>query len=488
MTRRARMDENRAVRLVLALFALVAAAWFATSAAAGDWLLFGFDPARSNAPAGATGITAANVGSLVRQQVKLPNPADSSAAYLHGVRIDGATHDAFFVTTSYGRLLAVDADTGNVLWQFVPRGIGSFEHTAQITESSPLVDPDRVWIYTASPDGKIHKVSVADGSETTAGGWPVVVTLDPTHEKVASALNESGSLLLVAVGSYFGFAPYQGHVVSIDRQTGRIVHVFNASCSNRTMLLDPTSCPISGPGMWARSGVVVEPSGRLLVATANGLWNGKTAWADSVLELTPDAGKLLQSFTPSNQNHLGLADLDLGSTAPAILTPHVALQGGKDGKLRLLDLDALNGHTRSAGKLGGQLQLLTAPGGREVITTPAVWHFGGRVWAFVVTFSGITAYRLALTPRPTLQRAWGLGGVGGSSPIVAGGLLYVYSPLTGALNVFNPTNGKRIAQLPAGLGHWNSPIVADSRIALPEGDANQHSSTGILDIYRLRGA
>jgi hypothetical protein len=120
-----------------------------------------------------------------------------------------------------------------------------------------------------------------------------------------------------------------------------------------------------------------------------------------------------------------------------------------------------------------------------VLTTPAVWHSGGRVWTFVATFSGITAYRLTLTSKPRLQRAWGTDGVGGSSPIVAGGLLFVYSPLTGALNVFNPTSGKRVAQLPAGLGHWNSPIITDDRIALPEGNANQHSATGALDIYRL---
>jgi outer membrane protein assembly factor BamB len=481
------MVENRPVRLVVVGLAVVASATLAASAAAGDWLQFGFDSARSNAPVGSTGITAANVGSLVRQQVKLDGVADSSAAYLHDVKVNGATHDTFFVTTSYGRTYAIDADSGAILWQFVPPGIGSFEHSAQITESSPLVDPDRTSIYTASPDGKIHRLAVSDGSETTTGNWPAAVTLDAKHEKIASALNLSGNLVLVAVGSYFGFAPYQGHVVALDRRTGRIVHVFNASCSNRSGLLDPTTCPVSGPGMWARAGVVVEPgSGRLLVATANGLWNGRNAWADSVLELSPDAGKLIQSYTPANQSHLGLDDLDLGSTAPAILTAHVALQGGKDGKLRLLDLDRLNGKTRAPGKLGGELQLLSAPRGREVLTAPAVWHSGGRVWAFVATFSAIAAYRLVAGPKPRLQRAWETG-IGGSSPIVAGGLLYVYSPLTGSLNVFNPTSGKRIAQLDAGLGHWNSPIVADGRIALPEGDANRHSSTSVLDIYRLPG-
>jgi hypothetical protein len=64
-------------------------------------------------------------------------------------------------------------------------------------------------------------------------------------------------------------------------------------------------------------------------------------------------------------------------------------------------------------------------------------------------------------------------------------LLYVYSP-SGGLNVYRPTTGALLARLPAGPGHWNSPIVTDGRIALPEGNANDHRTSGVLNIYRLR--
>ena len=66
---------------------------------------------------------------------------------------------------------------------------------------------------------------------------------------------------------------------------------------------------------------------------------------------------------------------------------------------------------------------------------------------------------------------------------MAGGLLYVYDP-GGGLNVLRPSTGKLVKRLPAGSGHWSSPIVTDGRIALPEGDANDHSTSGVLDIYR----
>src|ERR1051325_10933655 len=91
---------------------------FAHHQLARDWPQFGWDVASSGAPDFATGITAANVGSLTRRQVRLNGTVDASAIYLHGAIVNGAAHDTFFVTTSYGKTIAVDADTGAVLWEY----------------------------------------------------------------------------------------------------------------------------------------------------------------------------------------------------------------------------------------------------------------------------------------------------------------------------------------------------------------------------------
>ena len=72
-----------------------------------------------------------------------------------------------------------------------------------------------------------------------------------------------------------------------------------------------------------------------------------------------------------------------------------------------------------------------------------------------------------------------------SSPVVAGGLLYVYDSDAGALNVYAPTTGRAVASLPVGRGHWNTPVVTDGRIALGQEDANAHVTIGVLNIYRL---
>ena len=126
-----------------------------------DWTRFGWSPSRSSAPPFATGITARNVGSLRRQQVQLDGTADSSPIYLHAVRVGGGTHDVFFVTTTYGKTEAIDADTGSVLWRFTPPTYNRIAGTAQITNASPAAATDRSAIYAAAPDGRVRKLRVS---------------------------------------------------------------------------------------------------------------------------------------------------------------------------------------------------------------------------------------------------------------------------------------------------------------------------------------
>ncbi|HEY6834940.1 MAG TPA: PQQ-binding-like beta-propeller repeat protein [Gaiellaceae bacterium] len=442
-----------------------------TARLGGSWTRFGYDAARSDSGPSHTGIATANVGKLTRQQVRLPGTVDSSPIYLRGVRVHGRAHDVFFVTTSYGITVAVDADSGKILWRFIPRGYRSWAGTARITNSSPLADPTRRYVYAEAPNGRVYKLTVAGGAVV----WSVSITKLPSREKLGTPLNFSRGLLIATTGGYVGDAPpYQGHVVTITRR-GRISHVWNSLCSDRHRLIAPSSCPESDSAIWARSGAVVARSGNLLVATGNARFDGSRYWGDSALMLTPSASRLLHSWTPRNQAQLDSGDVDLGSTAPAILSPSLAAQSGKDGIIRLLRLPGLGG----LGHLGGELQTIPAPGGSGVFSTMAVSHAGGTTRMFVGNDSGVWGYVLS---GGRLHVAWRRGEAG-TSPVLAGGLLYVYDP-NGGLNVFNPSTGGLVTTLPAGGGHWESPIATDGRVALTEGDANSHSTSGVLDIYR----
>jgi outer membrane protein assembly factor BamB len=464
--------------LAATLFLLAGSAAPATTKVGGDWTRFGYDAARHDSGPASTGITADNVGSLVRQRVELAGTADSSPIYLRGVAVRGARHDVFFVTTSYGRTIAVDASSGAILWTFTPPDYSSSTGSYRITNASPIADPTRRFVYAAAPDGRIYKLAVASGAEVRSGSWPVTITRDPTHEKIGVALNYARGLVLAATGGYLGDAPpYQGHVAAIDARTGRLVHVWNALCSNRHTLFVPRTCAQSDAAIWARAGVVVAPgTGNLLVATGNGPFDGRTSWGDSVLMLSPNATRLLHSWTPRDQAALNSGDVDLGSTAPALLTSTLAVQGGKDAKLRLLAVPRLGG---KLGRTGGELQTVSTTS--ALYSAPAVVRSGSAVRIFVGTSDGTSCY---LLQKGRLRAAWHQGDAG-TSPVLAGGLLYAYNP-NGGLNVYRPTTGALVARLPAGGGHWNSPIVTDGRIALPEGNANDHRLTGVLNIYRLR--
>jgi outer membrane protein assembly factor BamB len=457
----------------------------------GDWTEFGFDPHRSGVGPDDTGINSGNVGALQTRVVHIDGVADSSAVELAGVSAGGRSRDVIVVTTTYGKTIAIDPGTGAKLWEYVPSDIHSYEGSSQITTASPLADPDRQFVYASSPDGFIHKLAIASGRQA----WATRVTFDPSREKIAAALNIGAGQLVVTTGGYFGDTPpYQGHVAMIDRSSGRIRHVWNSLCSNRHHLINPpSSCPASGSAIWARAGAVIEPgTRRIIVATGNAPFNGVTNWGDSVLELSPDATRLLHNWTPADQAQLNSSDTDLGSTGPALLPTvrgyRLAVQGGKDGMLHLLNLNRLNGTRGGAGRrLGGEVQDISSPGGGQVLTAPAVWSRGGRPYVFVADNSGTAAYVLRVRRRPQLQAVW-QNGASGTSPVLAGGLLYVYDELGGTLNIYDPTSGRRLASLPAAGGHWSSPIVVGGRIILTVGGSTADDRTsGELFIYHLAG-
>ncbi len=440
-----------------------------------DWPTFNRDISRSSASPDPTGLTTANIASLRRQQVRLEGTVDSSAIYLHDVNVRGASHNVFFVTTTYGKTIAIDADEGAILWTFTPSSYDSVAGSAQVTTATPAADENRAAIYAASPDGHVQKLAVADGHVE----WSTAITRLPQREKIASPLTFTKGKIIAVTGGYIGDAPpYQGHVAILDAASGRLEHVWNSLCSDRADLLNPRDCPESDSAIWGRAGAVVDPAtGNIFVATGNAKWDGKTYWGDAVVELSPDATHILGNYTPSNTDQLDQTDADLGSTSPVLLGSGLIAQGGKDGQIRLLQLDKIRG---SDPHRGGEAQSIPTPSGRDLFTAPAVWHSQGVTWLFAADNGATAAWTLE---NNRLHQRWKHDDAG-TSPVVAGGLLYVYNP-QGGLRVYEPETGRLAATLECGGGHWNSPIVVDGRIALPEGNANSHRTSGVLNIWRL---
>jgi outer membrane protein assembly factor BamB len=453
----------------------VAIAAVPQNAPAQSWPMFGGNLQSSSANPGRSGITATNVHLLRRRQVVLDGLVDASAIYLHGAAIRGDRHDAIFVTTTYGRTLALDAASGDVLWEYTPAGYRALAGTRQFTNSTPVAAPDGHFIYAASPDGYIEKLAIGDGRLL----WRTAITELPLREKMDSPLKLFRGRLVAVTGGYIGDRPpYQGHVAIVDGASGKLLDVWNSLCSNRAKLLQPSSCPQTQSAIWGRAGAVIDPKdGRIFIATGNGDWNGTTDWGDAIVELDSTATKILGNYTPANTQELNDDDLDLGSTSPVLLDGDLIAQGGKDGNIRLLGRQQIAG---TAAHKGHELQVVATPSGTDLFSQPAVWRHHGQTWMFAADNGGTAAW---LAASGMLHERWH-NHTGGTSPFEAGGLLFVYAP-RGGLNVYDAASGKRIAQLSCGPGHWNSPIVVDGRIILPEGNANSRATSGVLDIWAL---
>jgi len=486
---------------------LAALSFSAAPTQAYDWLQFNGDMQHSGSNDLEATVDGTNVAQLtVKFKVSLPAVADGAPAFLESVATPAGVKDLLFVTTRAGHVIALDAKTGAQVWSR-QYAAGSCKinngATPCYTTSSPAIDPSRAYVYSYGLDGFMHKHQVGDGVEITAGGWPQLTTAKPFDEKGSSALaivsSSGNSYLYVAHGGYPGDAgDYQGHLTVINLASGT-QNVFNVVCSNQAIHFAraPASadCPSVQSAIWARPGVVYDAAtDRVFVATGNGNYNGSTGgydWADSVLALNPDgtgsSGKPLDSYTPATYATLNSADADLGSAAPAILpvaetsnVQHLAVQAGKDAKLRLINLANLGG-SNQPGHIGGEVGAVAnvAQGG-GVLPQPAVWvdPTDHATWLFVANGNGMSGLRLSIDANgnPSLVAQWH-NDQGGSSALVANGVLYYAA--SNILRALDPHTGALLwSSSQIGGMHWESPVVANGVVFVTD-DASQLTAFGL---------
>jgi hypothetical protein len=193
---------------------------------------------------------------------------------------------------------------------------------------------------------------------------------------------------------------------------------------------------------------------------------------------TGNAGPL-DSYTPATFAALQSGDLDLGSTAPLILpaianskVAHVALQGGKDALLRLVDLSNLSGQGKT-GQTGGELAQASIPQGGMMLTAPALWVDGsGTPWVFVATKSGLSAVTVTADSSGTLaiNTKW-KNTAARTSPLVVNGVLYAAG--SNVIEALDPTTGASLfSDKTIGTLHWQSPVVANGVLYLADSAAH----------------
>ncbi|GAC1322850.1 MAG: hypothetical protein NVSMB22_10030 [Chloroflexota bacterium] len=478
-----------------------------------NWTQFNGDARHSGNNTLESSITASTVPNLRSLfDASLPATADGAPAYLSAVSTATGTRDLVFVTTKAGHIRALDAHSGALIWshQYGPGSCTINNGSSPCyTTSSPAIDPTLQYVYTYGLDGYVHKLAVGTGNETTGSGWPALATTKGFNEKGSSALSVAttpggAGYLYVTNGGYPGDnGDYQGHLTAIDLATGA-QHVFNALCSDQVdvhFVETPGTpdCSYTQSAVWARPGAVYDDAtNRVYIATGNGDYNPSVHdWGDSVLALNPDGtgagGTPLDSYTPPEYASLQASDTDLGSTAPAILPAsaipaastykHLAVQGGKDGYLRLLNLDNLSGQS-GPGHTGGAIQKIAMPSAvfSEILSQPATWvnPADQSIWVFVTNNQGIAAFSLSVASGgvPSLQARWSTSMAYrdslGSSPLVANGVLF--DARNNLVEALNPTTGQQLwHDGTIGGIHWESPVVANGVLYITDESATLHA-------------
>jgi outer membrane protein assembly factor BamB len=489
------------LRASLRRIALVAIPLLLTTSCSYSWLQWGGSSTHSGFNRAEGKISAANVNTLQRVwDATLPTDpylaADGAPLYMQNVKTATGTRDLLYVETMSGDLVALDAKTGNLVWNtFFSSSTCSINNTGGpcYTTSTPAIDYGGAYIYAYGLDGKVHKVAVGTGIEVTDAHWPEVATLKGFDEKGSSALTiavtpQGKQYLYVTNSGYPGDrGDYQGHVTVIDLASG-VQRVFNTLCSDQTVHfadLTAPDCPEQQSGVWARGGVTYDTANnRVYLATGNATFSPVDHdWGDTVIALNPDGtgnanGDPIDSYTPTDFDLLNTADRDLGSTGPAILpvtdtrvVKNLAVQGGKDQMLRLLNLDDLSGQG-GPGFTGGELGApIPVPQQGQVLSSPTVWTnpADGSTWVFVCNYVGSSALQVVYDSagNPSLQLKWKTTNTG-TTATIANGVLYAADD--NHLAAYNPTTGAQLwSDTTIGAIHWQSPVVDNGMLFLENG-------------------
>jgi hypothetical protein len=239
------------------------------------------------------------------------------------------------------------------------------------------------------------------------------LTFNPLYQLNRPGLLLAGNTLYIAFGGHCDsdpvHGPYHGWVFAYD--------VSNPKSPKRIAVMATTpngtgplfnGQPVEGMGgIWmSGEGPSVDGQGNLYLATGNGSFDGKTEFSDSVLKIKLDAGKLgIQDwFTPANQTLLKNYDYDLGSGGVALIpNTHLALAGGKEGRLFLLDQNNLGkGAVASLQSFQVTHPLPNPPLAYNIHGAPVIWPRNGEMYVYIAGEEDpIKQYRLIPDPSPT---------------------------------------------------------------------------------------
>ena len=429
--------RQRRTRVALAILALVATGFITSpltvsASAPSNMTTAGYNNLRDNWDPNEPMLSPADVASSAFGQ-RFATQLDGSI-YAQPLIYNGIV----IVTTEKAITYGINASSGAIVWQhawgtdfttgaqwgspFEADTIGCGDLVPDLgSTSTPVIDPatgilyltTRLEVPALSTDinhahwfvQAIHAVNGAPVAQWPADGVEVRGT---PYNTPGLAFNDNfqmqrPGLLLLHHVVYLGFAsncdinPYRGILAGISTTTASLTSMWSTESGAGT---DANS----RAGIWqGGGGLVSDQSGRIVVATGNGVSptpapsNAPPATlSESVVALSiATNGQITpqQFFAPSNATSLDAWDADLASGGPIALPPHyfgtsrhpdLLVEVGKDGRVFLLDANNLGGYQQGTG--GGDAVLGVTNGAGGVWGHPAA--YGGQGGYVYVVDSG----------------------------------------------------------------------------------------------------
>jgi hypothetical protein len=308
--------------------------------------------------------------------------------WVANLTIAGAKHNVLFAVTQHDTVYAFDADASpcQTLWTKSLLGtnetwvtssdVGTNDISPAIgIVGTPVIDPATNTIYLVGKfknagSGaflqRLYALSLVDG--TNRANSPALIASGGANsfaliQNQRSGLLLSGNTVYVAWASHGDNGPYHGFVQSYDKTSLNQLASFNDT-PNGTL-----------GGIWmAGAAPAADSAGNLYLITGNGTFNAANSnYGDSFLKLSSGL-TLSDYFTPSDQANDEGTDADFGSGGAAILVnspnptlPNLAVGGGKDGALYVLNRDNM-------GHFGDSNAVQVISVGNSIFSTAAFWQ------------------------------------------------------------------------------------------------------------------
>jgi hypothetical protein len=360
----------------------------ASAPATTDVLTYHNDIARTGQNLTETTLTTGNVTSAKFGKLgfySVDGLVDAEALYASSVSVPGnGTHNLLIVPTENDSVYAFDADSGATIWRVTTlntnetpsdnRGCGQVTPEIGVT-STPVIDRTQgangaIYVVAMSKDGsgnyhqRLHALDLALGLELFSGpveiqaSYPGTgdnnngsnVLFDPKQYKERAALLLLNGIVYLSWASHCDIRPYTGWIMGYSEST----------LAQKTVLnITPNG---SEGAIWmAGAGLAADNSGNIYFLDANGEFDttlnaqgfpSKGDYGNAFMKLSSSGNQLAVAdyFEMDDQSSENSTDTDLGSGGTIVLpdlgdgagqTVHLAVGGGKDGNLYVVNRDSM---------------------------------------------------------------------------------------------------------------------------------------------------